>query len=113
MGAVPFQEAKWARLGKRVMSPTSTSSRAPGGAGRSAAVQVHQRGAGGSDQILQFLVGFLGASVDPFEVTDQLRGRPASGLADRVTRPDRGQQGFGLGGGQALLRPTGIRSSSS
>ncbi len=28
MGAVPFQEAKWARLGKRVMSPASTSSRA-------------------------------------------------------------------------------------
>jgi hypothetical protein len=24
MGAVPFQDAKWARLGKRVMSPTST-----------------------------------------------------------------------------------------
>ena len=26
MGAVPFQEAKCARSGKRVMSPTSTSS---------------------------------------------------------------------------------------
>jgi hypothetical protein len=28
IGAVPFQEAKWARSGKRVMSATSTSSRA-------------------------------------------------------------------------------------
>ena len=28
MFAVPFQDAKCARLGKRVMSPTSTSSRA-------------------------------------------------------------------------------------
>ena len=28
MGAVPFQDAKWSRLGNRVMSPTSTSSRA-------------------------------------------------------------------------------------
>ena len=27
-GAVPFQEAKWARFGNRVMSPASTSSRA-------------------------------------------------------------------------------------
>ena len=26
-GAVPFQEAKWPLVGKRVMSPTSTSSR--------------------------------------------------------------------------------------
>jgi len=32
IGAVPFQEAKWARLAKRVMSATSTSSRgAPDG----------------------------------------------------------------------------------
>ena len=28
IGAVPFQEAKWSRSGNRVMSPTSTSSRA-------------------------------------------------------------------------------------
>lgn len=28
MGAVPCQEAKWARFGKRVISPTSTSRRA-------------------------------------------------------------------------------------
>ena len=28
MGAVPFQDAKWSRVGKRVMSATSTSSRA-------------------------------------------------------------------------------------
>jgi hypothetical protein len=28
MGAVPFQEAKWALFGNRVLSPTSTSSRA-------------------------------------------------------------------------------------
>ena len=28
MGAVPFQDAKWALVGNRVMSPTSTSSRA-------------------------------------------------------------------------------------
>ena len=28
MGAVPFQDAKWSRSGNRVMSPTSTSSRA-------------------------------------------------------------------------------------
>jgi hypothetical protein len=53
-------------------------------------VQVHQRGAGGGDQFLEFLVGFLGAPVDPFEVADQLRGDPPSSLADRVTGPDRG-----------------------
>ena len=28
MGAVPFQDAKWPRVGNLVMSPTSTSSRA-------------------------------------------------------------------------------------
>jgi hypothetical protein len=28
MGAVPFQDAKWALFGNRVMSPTSTSNRA-------------------------------------------------------------------------------------
>ena len=37
-GAVPFQEAKWARLANRVMSPMSPSSR--GGAGRTDAVQI-------------------------------------------------------------------------
>ena len=31
MGAVPVHDAKCARLGKRVMSPTSTSSRAAAG----------------------------------------------------------------------------------
>jgi hypothetical protein len=40
MGAVPFQDAKWALFGNRVMSPTSTSNRAapegpiPGGSSR-------------------------------------------------------------------------------
>ena len=46
----------------------------PGGAGRADAVQVHQCGAGGGDEFLEFFVGLLGALVDPLEVTDQLRG---------------------------------------
>ena len=78
----------------------------PGGAGGPDAVQVHQRGAGGGDKFLEFFVGLFGASVDSFEVGDQLRGDPAAGLADRVTRSDRGQQCLGLGDGQALLRAT-------
>ena len=76
----------------------------PCGAGRADAVQVHQRGAGGSDQSLELFVGLLGPLVDALEVSDQLSGYPSAGLASRVTRADRGQQRLGLGGGQALLR---------
>ena len=57
MGAVPVQDAKWLRSGNRVMSATSTSSRC--GTGRPDAVQVQQRGAGGSDQFAELLVGSL------------------------------------------------------
>jgi hypothetical protein len=70
-------------------------------------VQVHQRGAGGGDQFLEFLVGLFGALVDPLEVGDQVGGHSAAGVAGRVAGPDRGQQCLGLGGGQALLGPAG------
>jgi hypothetical protein len=73
----------------------------PGDTRRAAAMQVHQPGAGGGGE---FLVGLLGASVGRLEVTDQLSGDPAAGLADRVPGADRGQQRLGLRGGQALLR---------
>src|SRR5437870_4829243 len=82
MGAVPFQDAKWALVGKRVMSATSTSSRAapdgpmPG--------QVQQAGAGGGEQVGEFLVGGLLALVDPLEVCDQLRGDTPSGLPSGI-----------------------------
>ena len=54
MGAVPVQEAKWSRSGNRVMSPTSTSSRAaPEGP---MPCRSSQRGAGRGEQLGQFLV---------------------------------------------------------
>ena len=103
MGAVPFQEAKWARLGKRVMSPTSTSSRAaPEGAD---SVQVHERGAGRGDEFLELFVRGLLALVDPLEVGDQFRGHPAARLAGGVAGTDCGQERLGLGCGEILLGP--------
>jgi hypothetical protein len=104
MGAVPFQEAKWSRLGNRAMSPISTSSRGAGGAD---AVQIHQRTAGGGDQLFEFLGGGLLALVDPLEVTDQLGGDASACLARGIARPHGGQQGLGLGGGQGRLGPAG------
>ena len=102
MGAVPFQEAKWALFGKRVMSPTSTSSRAaPEGPmpGRSS------RRCRCGDEFGELLVGGLLALVDPLEVGDQLRGDPTAGLAGGVAGSDLGQQCLGLAGGEVLLRP--------
>src|SRR5690349_19299609 len=61
-----------------------------GRAGGSDAVQVHQTGAGGCDQVAQFLVGRFGARVDPFEVGDQFCGDPTPGLACDVTGPHLG-----------------------
>ena len=103
MGAVPFQEAKWSRLGKRVMSPTSTRRRAaPEG---SDAVQVHQAGACRSEQLLELLVSFLGALVDPFEVSDKLGCQASAGRADHVAGSHGREQCLGLGSGQGLLCP--------
>ena len=103
MGAVPFQDAKWALLGKRVMSPTSTSSRAapdgPMPCRSSRAVPV------ASTSSRELLVRGLLPLVDPFEVGDQFGGDTPSGLAGRVARTDPGQQRLGLRRGEVLLRP--------
>ena len=105
IGAVPFQDAKWPRSGNRVMSPTSTSSRAaPEGP---MPCRSSSAGAGRGDQLAQLLVRGLLAGVDPFEVGDQLGGDPAPGLAGGVARSDLRQQCLGLGRGQVLLRPAG------
>lgn len=89
---MPFQEAKWALDGNRVMSPTSTSNRAaPVGTN---AVEVQQARAGLLHQFGELLVrGLLG--VDPLQISDQLGGDAAPGLADYVTWPDLGQQCLG------------------
>ena len=67
MGAVPFQDAKWALFGNRVMSPTSTSSRAapegPMPFRSSSPVPV------ACEQLGELLVGCLLAGVDPLEVS--------------------------------------------
>lgn len=69
-------------------------------------MQFQQPGAGRGHQLTQLLVGGLLPGMDAFEVTDELRGDPAAGLACGVTEPDLGQQRLGLGRGQILLRPT-------
>ncbi len=85
------------------MSPTSTSSRAaPEGPIPCRSVSVVPVAA---SSCVEFFVRGLLAGVDPLEIADQLRGDPAAGLAGDVTRADRGQQRFGLGRGQILLRP--------
>jgi hypothetical protein len=105
IGAVPFQNAKWALVGNRVMSPTSTSSRAaPVGA---YAAQVEQAGVGGPEQLGEFLVGGLLAGVDPLEVSDEFGGDAAPGLPDDVAGTHLGQQCLGLHRGQVSLRPAG------
>ena len=105
MGAVPFQDAKWSRSGNRVMSPTSTSSRAapegPMPCRSSSLVPV------AATSSRELLVGGLLPGVDPLQVGDQLGGDPAAGLAGDVAGPDLRQQCLGLGGGQVLLRPAG------
>lgn len=103
MGAVPVQDAKCALLGKRVMSPTSISSLAASGGAD--AVQIHERGPGGFQELGEFLVRGLLPGVDPLEVTDEFRGNPAAGLACGITWTNPGEKGFRLCGGQILLRP--------
>ena len=103
MGAVPFQDAKWPRSGNRVMSPTSTSSRAaPEGPMPCRSSRLVPVAATSSRELL---VRGLLAGIDPLQVADQLGGDPAPGLARGVTGPDLGQQRLGLGRGQVLLRP--------
>ena len=85
MGAVPFQDAKWPRLGKRVMS--ADLDQQPGRAGGSDAVQVRQRGAGGGEQSGELGVGGLPALVDTLEVADQLHGRCESDNPGTSTEP--------------------------
>jgi hypothetical protein len=46
----------------------------------------------------------LAELVHPFEVADQFRGDPSTGLAGAVAVPDLGQECFSLGGREVLLR---------
>ena len=105
IGAVPFQEAKCALVGEP--GHVTDLDQQPGGAGGTDPVQGGQRGAGGLEQFVQFLVGGLLALVDAFQVADQLGGDPAAGLARGIAGTDPGQQGLGLGRGQVLLRTAG------
>ena len=101
IGAVPVQDAKCPLSGNRVMSPTSTSSRAaPEGPMPCRVVSVvsvvaQQRG--------ELLVRGLLAGIDPLEVHDQLHRDPLAGLADHVTRTHRREDLAGLRGGQVTL----------
>lgn len=86
--------------------------RQAGGPGGSDAVQVQQGGAGRGDQLAELLVRCLLPGMDPLEIAGQLGGQAASGLACDITRADTGQEGFGLGGGQVLLRSRPSSSAS-
>jgi hypothetical protein len=101
IGAVPFQEAKCARVGNRVMSRVSISSRAaPDGPIPCRLVSVVPVAASSA---VKFLVGGLGALVDALGVADQLSCYLPARLACRIARADLGEQRLGLGRGQALL----------
>ena len=78
----------------------------PGRPGGSDAGQVQQAGPGGGDELTEFLVRGLLPGVDPLQISDELRGDPAPGLPGHIALPDLGQQSFGLGCGQVLLRTT-------
>ena len=68
MGAVPFQEAKWALFGNRVMSPTSTSSRAaPEGPMPLRSIRLVPVAC---EDGVELLVRGLLAGIDPLEVSD-------------------------------------------
>jgi hypothetical protein len=62
----------------------------PGSSGRTDAVQVCQRGAGGLEQFSQLFAGGLLALVDALQVADQLGRDPAPGVACRIPRADSG-----------------------
>jgi len=83
------------------MSPTSTRSR---GTGVSDPVHVQQSGSGRGDDSRSSSTAAVFASVDTFQVGDQLCCDSASGLAGHVTGSDPGEQCLGLGGGEVFLR---------
>src|ERR1035438_1285237 len=58
---------------------------------------------GRGHQFFELGIGGLDALAGERELGDQLSGEPAAGLANDVARADRGQQFFGLRGGQELL----------
>jgi hypothetical protein len=66
----------------------------PRGAGRADPVQAHQAGAGGLEQIPQFLVRGLLALVDAVNVADQLASHPPARFPGRILRPDLIQEGL-------------------
>jgi hypothetical protein len=105
MGAVPFQEAKWARLVKRRMSALSPMRRAaPDGPMPCSCcswlpVEVTSS--------VQLGVGDLDLLVDRYQLVDQLGGQPAAGLAGHVPRAHAREQGAGLLRGQIFLRTAG------
>src|SRR6266508_3568463 len=99
-GAVPFHDAKWLRLAKRVMSPMSPSRRAD-------PVESSQPAAGSGDERGQRRVGLLDLLVDYRELGDEIRGELTAGPSDHITGTHGGQDRAGLGCGQVLLRPAG------
>ena len=103
-GAVPFQDANLARVGKRAMSPTATSSRAaPDGP---MPVSAGEAAAGRGEQFVELFVGGLLAQVDPLEVTDQLHGDPQRALPAASRGRTVASSLVAWAAGQVLLRTT-------
>jgi len=96
-GAVPVQEAKWARLRNRAMSPTSARIRAaPAGPMPWMSLRCEPLAATAA-----LSSAFIDFSLAPgvFQVSDFPGGHAAAGPARQVPRPHRGQQCPVLGGG--------------
>ncbi len=110
-GAVPFQAAKWSRLGKRdtsrtapmtvaaITGPTPNSPVKPVPAARTATVS--------------FLLGVAHLRVDVPQIGHELGGELAARRGDRVRRGDRSQQLRGLACGQLLADPAGQQPHST
>jgi hypothetical protein len=117
MGAMPFQETKWARLGKRLMSPPSPRMRAA--LDGPTPLRLSRPIPGLIEQSLEFGVDGLHSPIQCGQFDDELGGELARRVLPTMSRgPDGGEQGVGLGGGEELLgsagdefeqQPTGLR----
>jgi hypothetical protein len=70
-------------------------------------VQFQQRGSAGGHQGGEFFLDRFDLLIDGLQLTDQLGGETAAGLAGQVPRPYRGEHRSGLLRGRERLRPAG------